>query len=212
MKEEKGNTNFLKEIVEWIGCIFIAVSIALLVRYYIGTPTIVQNKSMYPTLIEGERLILNRFSRTIKEPLRRGEIVTFEAPIKESSTQVTKENPKAIYLEEGKNPFYQFTYHVLEWGKTNYIKRVIGLEGEHVQIKDGKVYINEEILQEDYLQSDITTQGTLEDLIVPEGYVYVMGDNRPNSYDSRSFGCIPIEKIESKVWIRFWPFNRWGHV
>ena len=104
----------------------------------------------------------------------------------------------------------QFTYHVLEIGKDSYIKRVIALPGEHVEIKDGKVYINGEELQEDYLQSGIVTDllGVgFDDFVVPENCVFAMGDNRNHSTDCRAFGCIPLEKIEGKVTIRFWPIK-----
>ena len=82
-------------------------------------------------------------------------------------------------------------------------------------MKTGKVYINGEELQEDYLQDGVTTdslEGPLTDIVVPEGYVFLMGDNRSQSTDCRRFGCIPIEKIESKVWIRFWPLNLFGKI
>ena len=78
MKEE--TVKRIKDVAEWIICIIIAVIIAILFRYYIGTPTIVQQPSMYPTLQENQRLWLNRWSRTIKETPERGEIITFEAP------------------------------------------------------------------------------------------------------------------------------------
>ena len=70
----------LKETLEWIYCILIAIILALLVRYYIATPTIVKQPSMYPTLKQDQRLILNRLARTTHEELKRGDIVTFEAP------------------------------------------------------------------------------------------------------------------------------------
>lgn len=207
----------IKEILEWVYCIVIAVVLALLVRYYIGTPTIVQMSSMYPTLQQGQRLVLSRWIRTTKQTPKRGDIITFEAPSKTagiSAAQADLKNPVAIYDNEPANIFSKFRYYVLEIGKISYIKRVIALPGEHIKIEDGKVYINGEELQEDYLNSDVTTplSGPYTDLIVPEGYVFAMGDNRTGSKDCREFGCIPIEKIESKVWIRFWPFNLFGKV
>ena len=69
-----------KEILEWVYCIIIAVAVALLVRYFIGTPTIVKHPSMYPTLKENQRLWLNRWDRTLKKMPQRGDIITFEAP------------------------------------------------------------------------------------------------------------------------------------
>ena len=206
----------VKNILEWVYCIVIAVVLALLFRYFIGTPTIVQQVSMNPTLVEGQRLWLNRWVRTTKQMPERGDIITFEAPSKKRFTEdeIDQSNPKAVYDYEPEGLFGKFTYYVLEINKDSYIKRVIALPGEHVEIKDGRVYINGEVLQEDYLQPGIVTDVTVgfDDFVVPENYVFAMGDNRNHSTDCREFGCIPLEKIESKVWIRIWPLNLWGKV
>lgn len=213
MKEETKAK--LKDIFEWAYCIVIAVVLALLIRYYVGTPTIVKQSSMYPTFKTNERLLLNRIYRTTKQTPQRGEVVTFESP---SLSYVELEeadlnNPTAKYENEPQGWFSKFVYNVLEINKTSYIKRVIALPGEHLQIQDGKVYINGEELKEDYLAENVetnSTEGAFVDIVVPEGTVFVMGDNREHSSDSRRFGCIPFEKIESKVWLRFWPFDRFG--
>ena len=207
----------IKDIFEWIYCIIIAVALALLVRYYIGTPTVVQQSSMFPTFKEGERLILNRLYRTCKTIPQRGEVITFEAPSVSyfNGEKADLTHPVAIYNREPKNLFFKFMYNVVEFGKTSYIKRVIALPGEHIQIKDGKVYINGNELNESYLSDEVITssgEGQFIDLIVPEKTVFVMGDNRPNSADSRRFGCIPYEKIEGKVVFRFWPFKVFGKI
>ena len=209
--------NRKREFIEWTLCIFIALVLAILIRYYIGTPTIVKYTSMYPTLQPNQRLILNRLGRTFKQMPKRGDIITFEAPTvtyrTEEDTDIS--NPVAIYEDEERNIFENFSYNVLEIGKTSYIKRVIGLPGDHVQIKNGKVYINEEELEEDYLQPGIITddaEGIFYDIIVPENTVFAMGDNRNSSVDCRAFGCIPLERIEGKVLIRFWPLNEFGKV
>ncbi len=207
----------VKEILEWVYCIVIAVVLALLVRYFIGTPTIVQQPSMFPTLKEGQRLILNRTIRITHSVPERGDIVTFEAPSKVyvSATDANLNNPVAEYNHNINNVFSKFRYYVLEIGKDSYIKRVIGLPGEHVKIENGKVYINGEELKEDYLQPEVITDalnGPYTDIIVPQNSIFVMGDNRTKSTDSRRFGCVPLEKLESKVWIRFWPFDLFGKV
>ena len=110
----------------------------------------------------------------------------------------------------------RFVYYVLETNKESFIKRVIGVAGDHVKIEDGKVYLNDELLEEPYLQPDVETRAdhgeVFMDVIVPEGTVFLMGDNRSRSTDSRSFGCIPLEKIESTVAIRIWPLDKWGKV
>ena len=210
-----------KDILEWILCIVIAFILALLIKYYIGTPTVVRQCSMVPTLQENQRRILNRWGRTTGKMPERGDIITFEAPSnvreKLSIEEVDLSNPIAKYENEPTSWWKKFTYYVLEIGKESYIKRVIGLPGEHVEIKDGKVYINGEELQEDYLpEGTITKQNTEDeyylDVIVPENCVFAMGDNRTQSTDCRKFGCIPLEKIEGKVWIRFWPLDLFGKV
>ena len=83
------NKEKLPNIIEWIICIIIALVIALLFRYYIGTPTIVKQPSMYPTLKENQRLWLNRWGRTTKKIPQRGDIITFEAP---STTFLTEKD------------------------------------------------------------------------------------------------------------------------
>ena len=210
MKKEK-----LKDILEWIYCIVIAIALALLVRYYVGTPTIVNQTSMFPTFNDNDRLILNRLYRTFKITPARGDIVTFEAPSLNylNGEEADLDNPVAIYTREPKWVISKFFYNVVELGKTSYIKRVIGLPGEHIQIKDGNVYINGTKLEEDYLAEGIKTEVSEEeqfiDIIVPNNTIFVMGDNRElgKSADSRRFGCIPYEKIEGKVKLRFWPLN-----
>lgn len=212
-----------RNILEWIFCIVIAFVLAILIKYFIGTPTIVSQVSMNPTLQPNQRLILNRWMRTIHEMPQRGEIVTFEAPsIRGYNTpeEADLENPVAKYTNEPTNWWTKFTYYVLEIGKESYIKRVIGLPGEHVKIENGKVYINGEELKEDYLEPNVTTntedalgnEFPFTDFTVPENCIFAMGDNRAHSTDCREFGCIPLEKIESKVWIRFWPLNQFGKI
>lgn len=210
----------LREVMEWLICIIIAVGLALVVRHYIGTPTIVQQTSMFPTLKENERLWLNRWGRTTKKMPKRGDIITFEAPSLTRVDKVDYENPVATYNYEPQGLLNKFSYYVLERGKRSYIKRVIGLPGEYIEIKNGSVYIDGKRLEEDYLQDGVVTdmiQGNRDetfftDFTVPENYVFALGDNRPGSTDSRSFGCIPLEKIEGTVAFRFWPFSEFGGV
>ncbi len=207
----------IKEALEWVYCIIIAIVLALLFRYFIGTPTIVQQVSMKPTLEQDQRLWLNRWSRTTKTLPERGEIITFEAPSKKSytSTEIDNDNPVAKYENEPTNIFGKFTKYVLEIGKESYIKRVIALPGEHVEIKEGKVFINGQEMEEPYLQDGVVTDVVgigFSDFVVPENTVFAMGDNRTHSTDCRTFGCIPLEKIESTVAIRIWPLDKWGKV
>lgn len=213
IKVELGTGEIVKDIFEWIYCIIIAIVLALLVRYYIGTPTVVQMESMKPTFMPGDRLILNRLAITTNQEFERGEVITFEAPTSEykSAAEANQSNPIAKYNEEPNNLFNKFTYYVLDIGKKSYIKRIIALPGEHVKIENGNVYVDGQLLNEKYLQDGIETPGHIfTDLVVPEGYLFVMGDNRKGSMDSRQLGCIPMSKVESKVLLRFWPFSKFG--
>lgn len=198
-----------KEIIEWIICIAIAIILTLLFRYFIATPTVVQRVSMYPTLEENQRLIVTRTFRITKNMPKRGDIVTFEAPSTSYSSGTEDEsNPVAIYSNKKRGIFSKFLYNVIEINKISYIKRVIAEPGEHVEIEDGKVFINGKELEEKYLQPDVTTESSIfNDFIVPEGYLFCMGDNRLKSTDCREFGCIPFDKIEGKVILRFWPLK-----
>ena len=214
LEEEK--VSKFKDAIEWVICIFIALVIAILFRYYVGTPTIVKQPSMYPTLKEDQRLWLNRIDRTMKKLPERGDIITFEAPSTTSlSLAEREESVIARYEKEPKSLWGKFSYHVLELKKMSYIKRVIGLPGDHILIENGKVSINGEIFEESYLQPGVVTdngKGYCTDLTVPENTVFAMGDNRTQSTDCRSFGCIPLERIESKGWIRIWPLNVFGKI
>ena len=206
----------LKDALEWIGCFIIAIVVIFLGRFFIGTPTIVKQISMYPTLEQDQRLWLNRWGRTIHALPKRGEIITFEEPskISYSESEIDVKNPVAKFYD--RKGWEWFVDEFLEFGdKRSYIKRVIALPGEHVKIENGKVYIDGKELQEDYLQPGVVTDVVgvgFSDFVVPENCVFAMGDNRNHSTDCRSFGCIPLEKIESTVAFRFWPFYKFGEI
>ena len=165
---------------------------------------------------EGQRLILNRWVRTVNGKYERGDIITFEAPSKVyvSSAEADLQNPVAEYKHNINGIFSKFKYYVLEVGKDSYIKRVIATEGDHVVIKENTVYVNGKAIDEsEYLSEDVVTDAIVfNDFIVPEDCVFCMGDNRVQSTDCRDFGCIPLEKIEGIVVFRFWPFNSWGKI
>ncbi len=203
-----------KDILEWVYCIIIALILALLFRYFIATPTIVQQRSMYPTLEENQRLILNRTYRITGATPKRGDIITFEAPTRAySKWEADQSNPVAIYDNEPKGLWKKFVYYSLELTKTSYIKRVIAFPGEHVKIEDNVVYINGKVMEENYLREDVITESEIfYDFIVPEGYIFAMGDNRTKSTDCRALGCIPMKKIEGIVCLRFWPFSAFGKI
>lgn len=211
---EEKEVKIFKEIVEWCFCIFLALIIALATRYYIFTSTVVKQFSMYPTLKENQRIVLSRTKRITKSEYNRGDIITFEAPSSvKKGTEVDLSNKIAIYDYEPEGFLQKLSYNILELTKISYIKRVIGVAGDRIQIVNEKVYLNGKELEEDYLQDGVTTKAVYyNDLIVPDGCVYVMGDNRDESMDSRTFGCIPLEKVEGKVVLRYWPITQFGTI
>ncbi len=188
----------------------VAIFLAIFIRYFIFTPAKVENTSMFPTLNEGDILIASRFPKTVGSSVKRGDIVIFEAPsVSENSTQSSNNlKPTAQYYNSNSNLAYQF----LDIGKTTYIKRVVGLPGEKILIKKGKLYINDIEFSNDYIDSTIPVTGPFFNITVPDGTIFVLGDNRTESKDSRNFGCIPIEKIEGKILFRVFPFNKFGKI
>lgn len=206
----------MKGILQWIICLILAITIALLLKHFAFTPTLVKQFSMQPTLENGDRLILDRLSITLNKEIKRGEIITFEAPTVTSidSTNYNENSPVAIYEKKEMGIFQRFAYYVLEMGKDSYIKRVIGVSGDKILIEDGNVYLNGNLLDEKYLPEEIKTMrtGLFYDLTVPDECIFAMGDNRMNSKDCRNFGCIPLNKIEGKVLMRIYPFDKFGKI
>ncbi len=140
-------------------------------------PTIVKEISMLPTLEPNNYIVLEKVSARMGK-LERGDIIVFK-------TEMTTEDGK----------------------EKNLIKRIIGLPGDHIVIYAGKVVINEELMDEEYLDSP-ETEGNV-DLIVEEGKIFVMGDNRPVSLDSRSpkVGLIEMKSIIGRAIVRLYPFD-----
>ncbi len=206
-----------KEIFEWIVCILIALIMVVLIKAFVGFPTVVSGASMDSTLKDKQRLWVSRIGIEMHKYPKRGDIITFEAP---STTYVTKAsyNPDDVtaeYKNDSKGIGEKIKSSIDIFGETSFIKRVIGLPGDYVEIKNKSVYLNGQELEEKYLDAGTVTdsaEGFFLDVVVPDGYVYVLGDNREVSGDSRRFGCIPIDKIEGKAVFRFWPLNKLGKV
>lgn len=199
-----------REVLEWVLCFVIAYVIYLNINFFIGTISGVKQVSMIPTAKENERVLIQ--STTIfKKDLKHGDIITFEAPIdKLNKDDYDASNLIAEYKDyKGLN---NFLYSFVGIGKVTYIKRIIGLPGDHIVIsEDGNVYRNDERLVENYLNDDTTNiSGVYSDLVVPEGTIFAMGDNRLQSKDSRVFGCVPISRVNGYVITRVWPLNKMG--
>ncbi|MGE8204104.1 signal peptidase I [Heyndrickxia sp. NPDC080065] len=172
------------ELWEWTKALLIAVALAFIIRYFLFAPIVVDGSSMMPTLHNGDRMIVNKLGKP-----QRFDIVVFHAP-----------------------------------EKKDYIKRVIGLPGDKIEYKNDTLYINDKAYKEPYLdqykkalkeddlaEGPLTQDFTLKDIIgkntVPEGEIFVMGDNRRGSKDSRHIGTIPIKKVIGDTKLIYWPIS-----
>ncbi|CQR71432.1 Signal peptidase I T [Sporomusa ovata DSM 2662] len=166
-------SNTSEEIKDWVISIIIAILLAFFIRYFIVELYMVEGPSMRPTLVDGERLVVNKFIYRFKTP-ERGEVLVFRYP---------------------RDPSRDF------------IKRVIAVAGDTVEIKDGRVFLNGQLLNEPYILERI--KGSYPVATVPQGHIYVMGDNRNNSEDSRfkDVGFVPLELIKGKAVTIFWPLD-----
>lgn len=177
-------TGFLKEVFSWLKAILIAVVIVFVVREFLMTPSIVKGESMMPNLQDGDRIIISKITS-----INRFDEVAFHSPDADE----------------------------------NYVKRVIGVPGDAVKMENDILYVNGEPYDEPYLKSfkeavnegqSLTGDFSLEELtgetVVPEGELFVLGDNRRVSRDSRSFGLISEESVIGDVVFRIWPLNQFG--
>ncbi len=218
MKEKWSKEKIKKEVIEWLFCLIVAYILYLILNYFIGTVSGVKQISMKPTANEGEKVLIQRNILSKKE-LKYGDIITFTAP-SDNINITEKESGKVLEGNEAIANFDEYTgidsfiYNFIGLGKRSYIKRVIGVAGDHVVINDdGSVYKNDEMLEEAYIKDGTTSKnGAYFDVIVPAETVFVMGDNRLQSMDSRYFGCVPLSKIDGYVISRVWPLNKMGEL
>lgn len=172
------------ELWEWTKALIIAVLLAVVIRYFLFAPIVVDGLSMMPTLKDQDRMIVNKFSYDIGQP-KRFDIIVFHAP-----------------------------------EKKDYIKRVIGLPGDRIEYKKDTLYVNGKAYKEPYLDKykeqvvngPLTDPFTLKETklgkeTVPKGQLFVMGDNRRYSKDSRHIGTIPLSKVIGKTSVVYWPLK-----
>ena len=175
-----------KSILEWVVVIVGAVGLALLIKAFLFQAYYIPSPSMNPTLFEGDRILVNKLSYKLHS-VNRGDLIVFDTP--EAS------------------------------GKDDLIKRVIGLPGEFVNVEEERIEIDGGLLLEPYLplSSNIKSFATPVNCVnrpdenygcrIPDDHVFVMGDNRSNSRDSRFFGPVPIEDVKGRAFIRVWPIG-----
>jgi signal peptidase I len=179
--------NLVKGIINFVMDILETIafvgSLFIVIYLFILQPNQVKGASMEPTFQSGDYIITSKITYKFKK-MERGDVVVFNSP---------------------KNP------------NIEYIKRIIGLPGDKVMVKDGEVYVNDQILPETYIsaKTNLWEGGFLkegEPIVVPENYVFVMGDNRLRSSDSREFGPVPISSIVGTVVYRYFPPTKIGFI
>ncbi len=176
-----------------LGCLFeivetlvLTLIIFLVIQNFVAQPYKVQQQSMEHTLEPEQYVLVDKLTPRL-DTYKRGDIVVF--------------TPPSDWAQEDGTPF---------------IKRVIGVGGDRVEVKDGEVYVNGTALVEPYLFADAPgdppqpTVATQESWTVPAGELFLMGDHRANSADSRSFGTVPVSHIIGRAWLRYWPINVFG--
>ena len=176
---EERKKKVLKEIKQNVGVFIVSLSIALVVNKTVLARADVYQNSMESTLKEKDVLFMEKIS-VHTDSLKKGQIVVFKSPNKKDD---------------------------------NYVKRIIGLEGDEIKISNGKVYINGQMLMEEYLDANTITNcrsffSENQTYQVPKDFVFVLGDNRAVSCDSREFGPINKKDILGHVIIRVYPFNK----
>ena len=186
-------TTILKKIgqfiLDTIQMIVLALSVFIIIYLFLFQPHQVKGNSMYPNFHNGEFLLTNKISYRFNSP-QRGDVIVFKAPKSEPCAEIECE----------------------------YIKRIIGLPGDRVMVKQNQVYINGQVLDEsNYLSKDIiTTSGSFlaegVENVISDGYYLPLGDNRPYSRDGREFGFISRDMIIGKAWLRYWPLDKAGLV
>lgn len=206
VKETKSNFNLLKEVWEWFYTIVIALLVVVIIKSFIFDIVRVDGPSMNPTLVHNDRLVITKLGYKPSA----GDIIILDSAYK---------NREEYYEESGKelnnvSKFFEYFNLPKELKRRYYVKRIIGMPGDTVEIRGGRVYVNDKELYEPYFNGEtrITDYSVSYPVTVEEGHVFVMGDNRGNSTDSRSssLGQVPIEAIEGKSQFRIWPFNAIG--
>lgn len=161
----------------------IALILAVLIRVFVAEPRFIPSDSMVPTLAVGDRLVIEKVSYSLHPP-QFGDIIVFDPPPQLQEMGYQKDQA--------------------------FIKRVIGQPGQTVAVRQGRVYVDGQALTEPYIAEPPEYQ--MPPVQVPNGMVFVMGDNRNNSNDSHVWGFLPQENIIGRAWWRFYPINRIGQV
>jgi len=179
----------------------VALGLALGIQAFLVKPFRIPSESMVPTLAVGQRVLVCRFCSHLGDP-GRGDILVFKPPAGQPSTCGVQPPPPDTPCPKG----------TPEKSDTNFIKRVVGLPGDHLKVLAGSVYVNGKKQDEPFarLDSECATCNLPREITVPKGEYYMMGDNRGESADSREWGPVPKKWIIGKAFMTYWPPGRIG--
>ena len=202
----KPKKSFIKVLIEWSITIIVSVVISLFIISNIVSLTQIKEQSMEPTFKENDRVIIYKLGYLLEEP-ERGDIIILNKINNEKGIFINMINEAKDIIDNIK---YRFT-GIIE--KNNLIKRVIGVYGDIINIKNGYIYVNGQLQEEQYSNGLTNASSNLAYPVeVPEGKVFVLGDNREYSLDSRDLGFIDVIQIKGKAIFRILPTSRFGSV
>ncbi len=181
--QSRKDPGFWQQVWGNVQVIGIALILAILIRTFIAEPRYIPSESMFPTLERGDRVVVEKISYHFHPP-QRGDIVVFEPPL--------------LLQMQGYDRNQAF------------IKRTIGEPGHTLAVRNGIVYLDDRPLHENYIAAP--PNYNLSPILVPEGELFMMGDNRNNSNDSHIWGFLPEENAIGHAVFRFWPVNRIGRI
>ncbi len=194
-------SKIIREIRSWAIVILGSFFLAFLINSEVLAKVIVDQSSMENTLFSDQQLFVDVFSYHFNPP-KQGDIIIF-FPNEDKGNLIAS---FGRYLDGYKELFTKVEYH------ERYVKRVIGVEGDTVDIKDGNVLVNGEKLEEPYVNGISEVNEFELPYTVGKGELFVMGDNREVSMDSRAFGPISIRQVEGKAFYRIYPFSELGKI
>jgi signal peptidase I len=196
-KKRQKKTSFLIELPILI---LVALVVAVLIKTFLVQAFWIPSGSMIPTLEINDRVLVNKLSYVFGEP-DRGDVVVFDPPFG------VEEDPEPLLQAVVRNIAESLGLQTP--AVEDLIKRVIAVGGEEIEVKDGRVFVDGAAIDEPYLNQP-ASMPDFGPVQVPEGAVFVMGDNRARSQDSRRFGPIETDSIVGRAFVRVWPFDRWG--
>ena len=194
-KARRQNRSFWKELPVLI---LVSIVVAIVIKTFFFQAFYIPSASMVPTLEVNDRVLVNKLSYQFGA-IERGDILVFDSP---EAVDVERSLAQRVVRRVGEATGLVSPDTVL-------IKRVIGLPGEVVEVRDNQVYVNDSPIAEPYLAEGVTTRD-MDPVIVPADHVFMMGDNRNQSRDSRVFGPINRDDVVGRAFVRVWPVSRWS--